>query len=597
MIVVVIGRLYYWQVINGETLAAAAEKQHWAKLEIPSRRGRIITRDGYELVSNKPSYTIYADKTYLEISPYEVASRIAQLTTKLPPSYDVLGLKFEPEATQEVELVEGEPTPTPTPTFTPTPTPNINFLISEKSSKLQEQLADESKIWVKLADDISEDDKQTIQQLDIKGLLFQEENIRSYPEASSSAHILGFVGANPAGIPKGFFGLEGYYDLQLSGRPGEYALETDAFGNPILIGNYRETPGFPGRDLITHIDRAIQFQIEQKLNKAVQEYQAKSGSVILLDPSTGAIIAMASTPGYNPNYARYYPYDSFVNPNVARSYEPGSTFKVLTMAAGIDAGVITPETICSCRGPVRIGQYTISTWDFQYHPDSTMTEVLIHSDNVGMVQVGNALGTDTFVEYIKKFGFGSKTGIDLEDESSPAIRADGQWKEIDRATATFGQGIAVTPLQLIRAVAAIANDGWLMQPQVVDQIQSADELIEVSPNPIAQVISNEAAETVTEMMIQSAAFGEAKFAFPKGYSIAGKTGTAQVPDRQNGGYKDEKTIASFVGFAPADDPKFAMLVIIDEPQSSPWGSETAAPLWFSIAKDLFIYWNIQPQSP
>jgi len=303
---------------------------------------------------------------------------------------------------------------------------------------------------------------------------------------------------------------------------------------------------------------------------------------------------MASLPNYDPAY--YWKYDKslFPNPVIASSYEPGSTFKVLVMAAAIDSGVVSPETRCDkCSGPRNISGYTIRTWNDKYFPNSTMTEIIQHSDNVGMVFVSEKLGKEKLLAYIKNFGFGKPTGIDLQEEVSPPLRPDSEWKPIDLATASFGQGIAVTPLQMVRAVGAIANKGKLVKPFVVKKIIGEDKEKEIPLPEGVQVIKASTAAIITEMMVNAVDNGEAKWAKPKGFRIAGKTGTAQIPVA--GHYDEEKTIASFVGFAPADEPKFVMLVTLREPTSSPWGSETAAPLWFDIASELFTYFGILPE--
>jgi cell division protein FtsI/penicillin-binding protein 2 len=314
-----------------------------------------------------------------------------------------------------------------------------------------------------------------------------------------------------------------------------------------------------------------------------------------MEPKTGNIISMASLPTYT-NY-EWYKYEPILykNPIVSDFYEPGSTFKVLVMASGLDASVVEPDTRCDkCAGPREISGYTIRTWNNKYYPQTTMTEVLEHSDNTGMVFVQEKLKKQKFLEYLTKFGLGESTGIDLEEENFPNFRADNLWKPIDLATTSFGQGIAVTPIQMIRAVGAVANGGILVEPHVVSKVITANEQeLEIKPKEIRRVISLKTSKVLTEMLVQAVDKGEAKWAKPQGYRIAGKTGTAQIPIA--GHYDEKKTIASFVGYAPADNPRFVMLVKLTEPTSSPWGSETAAPLFFSIAREIFHYWNIPPQ--
>lgn len=303
---------------------------------------------------------------------------------------------------------------------------------------------------------------------------------------------------------------------------------------------------------------------------------------------------MASYPSYDPREYASAQKELYINPVVGSTYEPGSTFKVLMMAIGINEGVITPKTTMEETGPVEVSGYSIRTWNNVYNGTVSMTDVLIHSSNVGMVFVEKKLGKEKVLKALKDFGFGSTTGVDLEDESAPELRSDDQWREIDLATVSFGQGIAVTPLQMVRAVSTIANGGYLMEPRVVQAIAEANGKVKQIPvKKIRQIFSKKTAEEVTEMMVAAVDQGEAKWAKPPGYRIAGKTGTAQIP--VGGVYDEKKTIASFVGFAPADNPKFVVLVTLREPSSSQWGSETAAPLFFNIAKDLFIYYGISPE--
>jgi len=308
----------------------------------------------------------------------------------------------------------------------------------------------------------------------------------------------------------------------------------------------------------------------------------------------GAILAMVALPTYDP--ARYWQYNKelYSNPNIAFAYEPGSTFKIAVMSAALNEEVVKPDTRCDrCDGPRVIADYVIKTWNEKYFPNCTATEIIEHSDNVGMVFVGEELGIDRLVEYLKKFGLGEKTGIDLEDELTQELRPKKDWKLIDLATASFGQGIALTPIQMTRIAAVIANGGKLIRPYVVKEIIGDEKKIEIGSKIEREVISSATAKVMTEMMVNAVDKGEAKWAKPAGYRIAGKTGTAQIPVA--GHYDEEKTIASFIGFAPADEPKFVMLITLREPTSSPWGSETAAPLWFDIAKELFNYYGILPE--
>jgi len=303
---------------------------------------------------------------------------------------------------------------------------------------------------------------------------------------------------------------------------------------------------------------------------------------------------MSSYPSYDPGSYWKFGDEFFKNPAVSDSFEPGSVFKILVMAAALDAKAVEPDTICDvCAGPVKVDKYTIETWNREYNPDSSMTDIIVHSDNVGMTFVGSKLGADALYDYLDKFGIGNLTGIDLQGEASPTLRKKGSWSIVDLATASFGQGVAITPIQMIKAGAIIANGGRVVSPHVVTKLEKDGWQEDVSGETGEKVLSDEAASQIKAMMVEAAKNGEAKWTYQRGFSVAGKTGTAQIP--VEGHYDAEKTIASFIGFAPYDDPKFVMLVTLKEPKSSQWASETAAPLWYSIAKELFFYFGMMPE--
>lgn len=546
------GRLFYWQILKSEQLAAAAEGQHWISFEIPAKRGEILASDSFPLVTNEQAFLVFASIPDLKDKPLEIASKITSILI-----------------TDEENKKESE-------------------------EMIKERLRRQDLVWVPLQHKVSREIKEKLESFKIAGLGFEEEQKRGYPESSSAAHLLGFVGSDINGRDKGYFGLEGFYDLELRGQSGMLRREKDASGKPILVGEAKEEKEKDGRNLLTTINRSIQFVVEEKLKNGLERYGAISGTVVIMEPKSGAILALSSFPSYDP--ALFWKFDKklYPNPGIAFSYEPGSAFKVLVMAAALNEGVVTPETRCDkCSGPRNISGYTISTWNDKYFPDSTMVEVIQHSDNVGMVFVGEKLGSENLVSYLEKFGIGQVSGIDLQEETSPSLRPKNEWKPIDLATASFGQGVAVTPIQMLRAVGAIANQGKLVKPFLVKKVFDKDGATEVQVKEGRQAIKPATARIMTEIMVNAVDKGEAKWAKPKGFRIAGKTGTSQIPIA--GHYDKEKTIASFVGFAPADEPKFVMLVTLREPTSSPWGSETAAPLWFDIAEELFTYFGILPE--
>lgn len=549
----IIIRLFYWQVIKTEFLQAQAEKQYFSSIEIKAARGNIFFSDGFPLASMNPTYELFGlPKAIKSDKKVETGYLLARVLT---------------ESTKEKD---------------------IEIAAKDFIEKLSEDL-----FWVVLRKNISVSDKRKIEQLNLEGVGFNQQSERFYPEGSAAAHLLGFVGSDAKGDKRGYFGVEGFYEGDLKGIPGLIRHEKDALGIPILIGNFLTTEARNGKDLVLNLDRSVQFIIESILKRGIEKYGAKAGSVVVMDPKTGAILGMASFPSYDP--LRYYefPKEYFKNPSVADQYEPGSTFKVLVMAAAINEDLVKPDTLCDiCSGPISLGGFSIRTWNNKYFPNTTLKDVIIHSDNTGMVFTGLKLGIDKFYEYLKNFGFGEATLVDLQDESSPQIREKPTWREIDLATSSFGQGIALTPIQMIRAIASIANGGFLMEPHVVGKIVDGENVFEIKPKIVRQVLKQSTTKIIGEIMVAAVEEGEAKWAKPRGFKIAGKTGTAQIPI--GGHYDPNKTIASFVGFAPADDPKFVMLVRYDQPSSSIYGSETAAPTFFEIARELFNYYKIAP---
>lgn len=553
--VVLFLRLGYWQIYKGRELSIQARSQYQSGSSSFAPRGRILSSDSSLLAASGEAWLIYAEVNKLEEDPKQISEKLAPL--------------FVEDANDKKKLAEE--------------VERLNLLLSKKGSN-----------WVALKSRVETDVKKKIEEFKIKGIGFEKQERRIYPEASSAAHLLGFVGKDRQGEDIGYFGLEGYYNVVLSGKPGFIGWEKDASGIPIPLAKKRRIEPIKGVDLQTHIDKSIQFILERKLSEGVKKYSAQAGLAVVVEPKSGAVLGMASYPTYDPS--RYWEFNDelFLNPVISSSFEPGSIFKVLVMAAALDAKVVDRRTICDiCTGPVRVDKYTIETWNKVYHPNSNMQDIIVNSDNVGMVFVAQKLGVERLYEYLERFKFGQKTGIDLQGESSPPLREKGKWSQVDLATAGFGQGIAVTPIQMIMAVSAIANRGVLVKPQVVDKIIGEGWEEDIKPEVLGRVVSEEAAEEVTLMMAEAAKKGESKWTNISGFKIAGKTGTAQIPIA--GHYDEEKTIASFVGFVPYDDPKFAMLVTLKEPSSSPWASETAAPLWYSIATDLFDYFKIQPE--
>lgn len=550
---VVIFRLAYWQLWMHDELASTAADQYESWVPLRTQRGTIFDTNGSVLATNQELYTLFAEPHRLELSATEVSE------------------KLEPIIFSSLEMTEQEATD--------------EAWLKEKHEAVKDQLRSTldqpEKRWVPVWSRLSREQRAEIESLGILGLGFDPHMYRYYPDASVSAHLLGFVGKNDAGEDVGYFGLEGFYDLELRGREGLAQQQRTALGLPITLGKSQQLAAQAGKDLVLTIDKGVQHQIEQKLLRGIERYGAKSGEVVVMEPRTGAIIAMASFPNYDP--ASFISFDPkyYRNPAVSDLYEPGSTMKVVTMAIGIESGAITPETSCDrCAGPRTISGFPIRTWNEEYNPDISMIDGLAKSDNTAMVFAQEQVGKERFLQGLREFGFAEMTGIDVQGEASYDFREDTQWRTIDVATASFGQGIATTSINLVRAVAAIANGGQLIQPHVVQEVLEEDGTFVIDPYVQRRVISEETAQTVTEMMVYTADQGDSQWTDSDEVKVAGKTGTAQIAEK--GKYLEDATLTSFVGFAPADDPKFVMLVKLREPTSSPWGSETAAPLWYEI---------------
>lgn len=541
----VLVRIFYWQIIEGEQLRELGRQQSTQSLVSTAKRGDIFFSDKFPLATNKISYLLHAN-------PKQVDS-ITKYADQLSP------------------------------------------ILQIDSATISAILDNPDLFWVNIRSRVEYDQKEEVDKLKLPGLGFEQESTRFYPEASLAAHLVGFVGKNQQGVDQGYFGLEGFYDRQLKGRPGEIYMVKDALGNPILT-DVREEKKIDGRDLVLSIDRSVQFITDTELLSGINKYQAEGGVAIVMETETGKILAASAFPQFDPQ--NYYEFDgsSYKNPIISSVFEPGSTFKVLVMAAGIDKGLITATTKCDiCAKPLEIDGYTIKTWNDEYHANSTMTDVLKHSDNTGMVFIARKLGLEGMLAYFDKFGIGELTGVDLQGEIAGGIRPKNSWYPIDLATASFGQGISVTPLQLISAVNSIANGGKLMKPMVVDKIITEDgKEIELPPVFERQTVSEKTAKIVNWMMVNTVEAGESQWTKIADYKIAGKTGTAQIPIE--GRYDADSYNASFIGFFPADKPKITMLIVVNKPKTSIYGSETAAPIFFSIARDLIQYYNIPPSN-
>jgi cell division protein FtsI/penicillin-binding protein 2 len=417
---------------------------------------------------------------------------------------------------------------------------------------------------------------------------------RSYPEGSLASNIIGFYPYKAGNDAKGSFGIEEKYNDRLTGTP-----QTVYFANnPLLVQEVPQVP--PGDSLVLTIDRAIQSAMEDILDKAVKDSGSASGTIIVMDPKTGEILAMANTPRMDLNqywnYTDIYKNATDFNRPVMTTYEPGSVFKVLTMASALDAGAVTPDTTFLDTGIIYIGGVPIYNWDGAAYGEQSMTGCLQHSLNVCLTWVAEQLGTTRFYNYLRAFGIGHLTGVDLAGEAYYPLHVpgDNQWYDVDLGTNSFGQGVAVTPIQMVMAVSAVANnEGKMMAPHLVNAIIENGRQYTISPQIAGNPITAATAKTLTAMLARSLE-QESSIALIPGYRVAGKTGTAEIPTPT--GYSSNLTNASFVGWGPIDDPRFLVYVWLEKPQSSKWGSVVAAPVFSDAVKKLVVLMDIPPDA-
>lgn len=452
-------------------------------------------------------------------------------------------------------------------------------------AEILDKISDNNRKWVAIKKQLPESVAEEVSGLKLPGIYLQAETYRYYPEKFFASQVLGFVGYD-GDRRVGRYGVEGYFEEMLAGRVGSLFQEKDPTGKWITGSLRKLQPAEDGRDLTLTLDRAIQFKAETLLRDAVVAHGAESGSITVLNPKTGAVLALASYPTFDPNVFNEVEDPSvFRNRAASDAYEPGSVFKAVTMAAGLDAGVVTPDETYTDTGEVKFSDFVIRNSDKKAYGVQTMTQVLDQSLNTGAIYVQDKLGADKFLEVVKKFGFGKKTGITLPSEAAGDLSNLKRAGDIQYATASFGQGITATPLQIAQAFAAIANGGKIMRPFIV-----AGE----GPREEGTAISDRAASTLGAMLVSVVENGHGKRAGVSGYYVAGKTGTAQVAAKGRAGYDPNVTIGTFAGFAPVDNPVFTAVVRIDNPQDARFAESTAAPVFGELAQFLLNYYQIPP---
>jgi len=534
-------RAFDLQVLQEQQWDERAERQHQKTIPLTPQRGTIYDRNGEEL-----AVSINVDSVYAEPGKWQDSTATARSLAK------VLGVSAR----------------------------TIKAKVKDSRSF----------VWLKRQITPSQSDQIKAMKLDGIGMI--KEHRRFYPNSNIAGHLLGFTGLDP----KGLEGLELRYDKMILGRGGYLVMERDALGRGLGAGSPQIQGATRGHDLHLTLDKNLQYIAERELAEGVRTTEARAGTVVMLEPSTGKVLAMASVPDYNPNsFFRYKPHQ-WRNRAVCDTYEPGSTFKVFLMAAALNEAIVSTKQKIDCEnGTFRVGGKDIH--DHKKYQKLTPAEIIKYSSNIGSAKIGKLLEREAFHRYISDFGFGQPTGIDLPGEAGGLLRPPNRWFEIDLAAISFGQGVSVTSIQLATATAAIANGGYLMEPYVVERIVDSQGQVTQrnQPRVVRKVIAQDVAQLVSRMMeMTTEEGGTATNARVPGFRVAGKTGTAQKVDPVTGGYSADKRVASFVGFLPAEAPRIVMLVTIDEPQKGVYGGLIAAPVFSRIAAQSMQYLKITP---
>lgn len=536
---VLVGRLVHLQIIQHDRLAAQSDKQFLRTVEITSGRGNIYDRNRNQLATNIRVESVYADPK--SVAEKTATARILARVLELNPQAVLKKLKS-----------------------------NRHF------------------VWIKRKSELNAVEK--LKQLDLVGVGFIAETKRYYPKRKLAASTLGFVGLDNQGLA----GIEHFHHAVLKGRVQRTVLEKDARGRFLWTTANAQDLNPGKQDVVLALDEVIQFIAERELNRQVKEYRAKSGLAIVMDPFSGAVYAMASAPEFNPNNYAAYPPHIWRNDAVASAFEPGSIFKPIVAAASLEEGLAGPDDIFFCEnGSYQIGKSRISEASNHQFGWLTLRNIIAKSSNIGAIKIAQRLGNRRFYDYIRKFGFGRRLGVDLPGEASGTLRSIRQWSGLSLASISFGHEISVTPIQMVSAIAAIANGGVLIRPRLTQAILKNGVLDRTfEPEALQTVLSEETSRQMINILKSVVKTGTgAKAAIP-GFEVAGKTGTAQKIDPKTQTYSKTKYLASFVGFVPADAPRLVILVMIDEPQKTYWGGEVAAPVFQRIARKTLRYLHI-----
>ena len=532
-------RLYNIQVIQSNKFEEIAQQEHLTSFSIEGERGNIYDRNLKKLVVNVNVQSLFAIPPKIE-NPRETALKMSLI---------------------------------------------LNLEIKEVLDKLNQK---RPFVWIKRK--LNETEVEEIKKLNLEGLDFLKESKRFYPKNYLASNLMGFVGIDNQGLE----GLELFFDQELKGLPGLVVLERDALGGKIPLSIKELNTHRDGNSIVLTIDEVIQYITEEALDKAYQKYKAKAGVAIVVEPKTGEVLAIAVRPSYDPNYFNKYALDLWRNLAITNTYEPGSTFKIVTIATALEEGVVKLDDQFYCKGWTNYNRHIFH--DIHQHGTQNLTDIVKNSCNVGVIQVGTRLEQKVFEKSIRRFGFGTLTEINLPGEVNGLIRSSKDWSKISLASISIGQEISITPIQLIMAISAIANRGTLMKPLIVKEILDSNQnSVKVfKPKPVRQVVSVETALTMTKILEQVVIDGTGMEAKLDEYQVAGKTGTGQIFDFATGKYSNSAYTSLFVGYVPAENPKISILILLDQPQGSYYGGTVAAPVFKEIASKVLPYLSILP---
>ncbi len=557
-------RLSWLQLVQGEELNRMAVEVRSKEEVLEPRRGIIYDRNRVELVGNYPVKSIYANPDIFSVQVKVQAGEDRQVKEKAAKE-KVVGQMAAILGADEAELLK----------------------IMESGKPFA---------WIKHRVDYGTCQKLTslLKENKVKGINFVDGTRRYYPRGTMAAHVLGFVGMDPSA--RG--GLEKSYDSELSGIPGRLLTEIDAGGRELPQARSQYIPPVPGKNLILTLDQTIQYYVERELDKIDEKYKPSRASIIVIDPGSGEILAMGSRPTYDPGRYTSYPQKVWdFNPAVHFNYEPGSTLKMFVAAMALEEGVVTEGQRFYDPGYIVVKDKKIRCWDLAGHKDQSFAEAIQNSCNPVFVEVGLKSGKDMLYKYLRGFGFGQRTGIDLPGEEMGLLIPETQAGEVDTAAMAIGQSVAVTPIQMVTALSALANGGYLVRPHLVRAVEDPETgaVKNVGPQVARQVVSRSTAGQMNRLLQKVVLEGTAKKSYLEGYAVAGKTGTAEIPGQK--GYQAGKYVSSYAGFAPAENPRIAVLVLVAEPKGPLYhGGDVAAPVFQILGRDILQYLNV-PENP